>query len=225
MGTNENTVEMIRARLAPHGILLRGVLHFDGEGPELQTGGRADTVILLGNIGGSIWPAFDRWRSDNLESADPLDTWSMATLRPVAEELGATTWFPSEKPWQPFQQWAMKAEGLKPSPLGILIHPDYGLWHGYRGAFGFAERIGEASRRVDVHPCDHCLEKPCLTHCPVGAVAPSSFDAAGCRSHLRTAEAQAGCMASGCLARNACPMGAEYRYPQEQLRFHMAALS
>ena len=32
-------------------------------------------------------------------------------------------------------------------------------------------------------------------------------------------------MQSGCIARNACPVGAEYRYPVEQLRFHMDALA
>ncbi len=33
----------------------------------------------------------------------------------------------------------MAAEGLKPSPLGLLMHPEYGLWHGYRGAILFGE--------------------------------------------------------------------------------------
>jgi hypothetical protein len=34
----------------------------------------------------------------------------------------------------------------------------------------------------------------------------------------------AGQLASGCIARNACPVGAGYRYPVEQLGFHMVAL-
>src|SRR4030095_137820 len=38
-------------------------------------------------------------------------------------------------------RWAMRAEAVAPSPLGILIHPDYGLWHAYRGALAFAERL------------------------------------------------------------------------------------
>lgn len=156
---------------------------------------------------------------------DPLDDWSKAIIRPVASGLGATAYFSSDPPWQPFQRWAMQAEGLKASPLGILIHPDYGLWHGYRGALGFADVL----ERMEVppfsqHPCDLCVEKPCLAACPVGAIAAAGFDLSGCRSHLRTPQGQAGCMAGGCLSRNACPVGANYRYPAEQLAFHMAAL-
>ena len=51
-----------------------------------------------------------------------------------AAEIGGQAIFPSDKPYMPFQQWAMQAEGLKKSPLGMLIHPVYGLWHAYRGA-------------------------------------------------------------------------------------------
>lgn len=218
-------IENIRARLASHGIFLRGIIHFDRDGPELARGGRAGTVILLGNIGGSIWPAFEDWRGRNRDVADPLDKWSVATVKPIAEEFGATSWFPSERPWQPFQQWAMMAERLKASPLGILIHPEYGLWHGYRAALGFAERIGTAASPIADHPCDRCLGKPCLSHCPVDAVWPASFDVSTCRSHIHSPPGMAGCMRAGCIARNACPVGAEYRYGEEQLRFHMASLA
>ncbi|MDB5525442.1 MAG: hypothetical protein JWM58_3205 [Rhizobium sp.] len=225
MGNDQTTIDTIRAALSPHGIFLRGIVHFDGDGPEMAAGISAGAVVLLGNIGGSIWPAFSRWRTGKEpDIANPLDTWSAEVIRPLAERLGGQAYFPSQKPWQPFQQWAMRAEGLKASPLGVLIHPEYGLWHGYRGAIGFADRIGIASVVLADHPCDRCHDKPCLTHCPVDAVKPMSFDVAGCRSHIHSPEGQADCMTSGCLARNACPVGPSYRYPPEQLRFHMAAL-
>ena len=35
----------------------------------------------------------------------------------------------------------MRAEGLKPSPIGILMHPQFGLWHAYRGALLFDVEI------------------------------------------------------------------------------------
>lgn len=223
MGNEQDKIEDIRAALSPHGIFLRGVLHFDGDGPEMPVG-RAQTVVLLGNIGGSMWPAFSAWRERNALVADPLDVWSADVIRPVAAAMGGTAWFPSEKPWQPFQRWAMRAEGLKASPLGILVHPEYGLWHGYRGAIGFREAIEYQQPSFRSHPCDHCPGKPCLTACPAGAVAPHRFDVPACRSYLG-GEGEGTCMPAGCNARNACPVGAQYRYPVAQLRFHMDALS
>jgi len=223
MGKEQTKIDQIRAALSPHGIFLRGVVHFGGDGPDI-CGGRAQTVVLLGNIGGSIWPAFSEWRQNNAHVSDPLDAWSVEIIRPVAEALGGTAWFPSEKPWQPFQQWATRAEGLRASPLGVLIHPDYGLWHGYRGAIGFAEHIDFSAPAPRPHPCDRCPDKPCLTTCPANAVAPDHFDVAACRTYLAV-EGERTCMQGGCIARNACPVGAGYRYPPEQLRFHMAALS
>lgn len=230
MSTSADIIATIRAAIEPHGIFPRGVVCFsDGDaGPELSSGGRAESILLIGNIGGSIWGPFLQWRAapGNFDRLDPLDDWSKDIIRPLAETLGATAYFPSDPPWQPFQQWAMKAEGLKPSPLGILIHPEYGLWHGYRGALGFAFRIQSAATvPAGPHPCDECRGKPCLSSCPVDAVKPAAFDVAACRSHLRTAMGQDGCMKGGCLARNACPVGSAYRYAGAQLAFHMAALN
>lgn len=223
MGRDRDKIAMIRAAFAPHGIFVRGIVPFGDDGPEMA-GGRARSVVLLGNIGGSIWHPFSQWRRCHPDAADPLDAWSMEVIRPVAEAAGGTAWFPSERPWQPFQQWAMRAEGLRPSPLGILIHPDYGLWHGYRGALGFLEAIDHPAVAARPHPCETCLDKPCLASCPAGAVTIDRFDVPACRTYL-AGEGESTCMQAGCLARNACPVGAEHRYPAGQLRFHMAALS
>ncbi len=118
----------------------------------------------------------------------------------------------------------MRAEGLKASPLGILIHPQFGLWHGYRAALAFDRPLPQTGSPPAAHPCDACLDKPCLSSCPVGAVTPVSFDVVACRTHLATPEGERGCMAGGCLARGQCPVGSSYRYEPAQLRFHMAAL-
>jgi hypothetical protein len=220
----------IEAALKPSGIQIRGTTDFaEGEGPLLVDGKYAASVVLLGNVGGSIWPAFSRWKT-LYYGPDPLDTWSKEIIRPLAKALGGMPYFPSDPPWQPFQQWAMRAEGLKPSPLGILIHPEYGLWHGYRGAIGFPAMVGKshAGKVVTVgrHACDVCETKPCLATCPVSAICmdPADFAVSACRSHLVMPSGQGGCMVSGCLARNACPVGQVYRYPREQLKFHMRAL-
>jgi hypothetical protein len=223
MGIEDNTLEEIRAALAPHGILIRGVLSFDGDGPEMM-GGPARTLVLLGNVGGSTWPAFSAWHEKNHGVSNPLDTWSVEVIAPVAAALGGKAWFPSDKPWQPFQQWARRAEGLGSSPLGVLLHPEYGPWHGYRAAIGFIENIAHDVVEPRPHPCDHCADTPCLTSCPVSAILPDRFEVGTCRAYL-AGEGAGTCMPSGCMARNACPVGQDYRYPDQQLRFHMDALS
>lgn len=215
----------IATALRPSGIFVRGTVDFKpGEGPILMDGRQASSVLLLGNAGSSIWPAFAAWR-ETYDGPDPLDAWSKRIIRPLAEAFGGSAYFPSDPPWQPFQQWAMRAEGLKPSPLGILIHPDFGLWHGYRGAIGFPSALGQ-DVTAGRHPCDFCATKPCLDACPVGAVGsnPARFAVSTCRDHLKSPAGEAGCMLLGCLARNACPVGAAYRYRPEQLRFHMQSL-
>jgi hypothetical protein len=227
--TSNGVLSELRAALAPHGVFLRGVVNLaEGEAaPLLNDGQAARSVVLLGNIGGSLWPSFQRWR-DGLPDRggeNPLDRWSKAVIKPVAQHLGATAYFPSDPPWQPFQQWAMRAEGMKPSPLGILIHPQYGLWHGYRGALGLDRELAATVPAGQSHACDHCRDKPCLSSCPANAILAAGFQRMPCRSHLKTRQGEAGCLSSGCVARNACPVGTEHRYSAEQLHFHMAALS
>lgn len=61
-------------------------------------------------------------------------------------------------------------------------------------------------------------------HLPGGCFGRRYIRYRRCRAHLRTGEGVAGCLAHGCLSRDACPVGRDYRYPVGQLRFHMAAI-
>lgn len=229
MSDPEDLPGRLRAALAPHGLAPRGVSVFgdDGQGPDLGNGLRAAAVVLVGHGGGTLWPVFRAWQERQADhgGSDPLDAWSKAVVAPIAAAFSATAFFPSDPPYQPFQQWAMRAEGLRASPLGILIDPVYGLWHGFRAALAFATWEGAASAwPQQLHPCENCIEKPCLTRCPADAVSIDRFDVPACRSHLSTDAGAAGCMQSGCVARLACPVGAGYAYGHDQARFHMRAL-
>ena len=147
-------------------------------------------------------------------------------IGPIAARFCACPCYPSDPPYQPFQRWAIAAEGLSASPLGILTHPRYGLWHGYRAALAFAEAFTESdAKEVPRAPvCEGCRDKPCLTACPADAVTAGGFDVAACRRHLASEEGRT-CLDEGCRARAACPVGRDYTYPADQIRFHMAALS
>ena len=63
-----------------------------------------------------------------------------------------------------------------------------------------------------IHACDTCVDKPCLSACPVNAFGPNGFDVASCRAYLNTEPGRKGCMTSGCMARDACPVGRAHRY-------------
>lgn len=217
----------MESALAAHGLILRGGFVFSSNenAPPGPSGAPARSVVLVGQAGAAPWPHFRKWlqgQAGDLEN--PLDTWARQAIGAVADEVGARAVSPSDKPWLPFQQWAMRAEGLKPSPLGILMHPRYGLWHAYRGALLFEQEIEIERPQKPIHLCDLCVGKPCLNSCPVGAYSQSGFACADCVSHVRGA-AGAQCRDEGCLARNACPYGAEHRYPVDEQAFHMASFA
>jgi hypothetical protein len=208
--------------LAPQGLMTRGAVKLEaGEAEALG----AKSLVLIGHAGSSIWPHFQKWRQTQpVYLANPLDTWSEEVIGQIAGALGGRALFPSHKPHLPFQQWAMRAEGLKPSPLGILIHPVYGLWHAYRGAIVFDDEILSQEAQNLSHPCGLCAGKPCLSACPVNAFSSGGYDVASCRRHLAS-DAGRACVEGGCLARRACPVGRDHVYEDAQMQLHMRAFS
>ncbi len=215
------TLGEIEQALADAGLDLRGAFHADTDDavPPLADGGRTRTVVLAGNAGPRMWRSFAAARA---ERALTLDSWSKITLTAVAAQFKAQAVFPFERPYSPFQRWAMRAEACHASPLGLLIHPDYGLWHGYRGALLFAVEIELAPRDARASPCAGCADRPCLSACPVCAFSAEGYDVPACVRHL-AARPEPACMEIGCRARHACPVGRDYRYAPEQARFHMLA--
>ena len=214
----------IDRHLAGTGLFARGAFHPAPEDavPALAGGGAAGTVVLIGNAGQALWRAFREAVTD-LDGKDPLDTWVDAQFERVAKAVSGEIVFATRKPWPPIQQWAMKAGGVHRSPINILIHPEYGLWHVYRGALLFADRFDLDPQAESPSPCDSCADKPCLTACPVDAIKPDRFDALACVGHVESTEGRA-CAAVGCLARLACPVGRAHRYVAEEGAFHMAAV-
>lgn len=212
----------IDAALGAAGLTTRGAFHPEPRDavPPLANGAIARTLVLAGHVGASQWAAFAR---DRRPEPDPLDRWAARALGAVAARFGARVLLPGEgPPFAPFQRWAQRAEPVHASPLGLLIHPDHGLWHAYRGALAFAESIEIPPRDLRPSPCATCADRPCLGACPVAAFAGGTLDAAACVAHLASSAGPA-CFDAGCLARAACPVGASRRYPPAVARFHLAA--
>lgn len=221
--------EAVAAAVAPTGMLARGGFEpgpADAVGP-FPDGRAVRTVVVVGNIGGAMWPQF---RAGARPVPDPLDDWTRRVLVPVAERFGAAYVHPSDEPFVPMQRWARRADDVFESPIGLLIHPDHGLWHAYRGALLFAEPVvglPPVGRRSS--PCDGCADRPCRTACPVGAFVTDgarlvSYDHVRCREHV-VSGAGPQCASAGCAARRACPVNADGAYGPEQMAHHMRAFA
>lgn len=210
-------LDEVRRTLEPSGLIPRGGFHPE---PEDGVPGRAGTLVLVGNAGPAMWEAF---RKSSPKGSDPLDGWTRRVLEDAARRLGARALLPSDgPPYLPFQRWALAADAVHPSPIGMLIHPDFGLWHAYRGALAFADRRPLPQRDRRPRPCDDCRDRPCLTACPVGALGEGVYDVGACVAHIVRPEGE-DCLDEGCRARRACPVGRDTVYAHAQARFHMSA--
>ncbi len=213
------------AELRTLGLVRFGGFHPGPEDrvPALPDGRAAATLLMVGNAGDGMWRVFSGAPEASDGRPHPLDRWSARVLGGLAEALSGAAILPSDgPPYPPFVAWAKRAAPVQESPLGMLIHPDYGLWHAYRGALAVGERLPLPPRDGRSSPCASCSDKPCLSTCPVSAFTPRGYDVEACARHIDKPEG-ADCMNLGCRARRACPIGRAYLYDPSQALFHMEA--
>ena len=213
----------LAARATSVGLAVRGAFHPAEDEELLLPAARGiGTFVLLGFTGGTQWPHFvaSDEASDGLP--DPLDRWSRRVIGTLARTCAGTAVYPSGDPKLPFQRLAARCEAVYPTPIGLLIHSRWGLWHAYRGALLLPSRIPLHSPERGASPCASCAARPCLRTCPVGAFRVDGFDLASCSAHVGSAEGSE-CRERGCRARRACPVGTEFTYADDQARFHMLA--
>jgi hypothetical protein len=191
--------------------------------PAVRSGQLTGYLALIGNAGPGMFEAFARARNPE---HDQLDDWCMDVLGGLAAANSARAVYPWDRPYLPFQKWASKADAGRPSPLGMNIHPEYGLWYGLRAAFLLAEDPGLRQKHMHLdHPCDTCKYKPCLQACPVNAFTKdprNPYAVTECVKYLRSNDGKT-CLEQGCRARMACPVGKKHAYSARQIQFHLAA--
>jgi len=191
--------------------------------PDFADGAPVATVVLLGWTGGRQWSAFSASSEAMDGQSHPLDRWSRRLIDSATAALGAMALYPfGGPPHHDFQSWALRSEPVTRSPIGLLIHPQWGLWHAYRGALGFRRRLTLTQVENRPSPCKICADRPCLSSCPVAAFSEQGYDVAACSRYL-TEPAGATCLARSCAARRACPIRPKEPYSPAQSAFHMQA--
>jgi epoxyqueuosine reductase len=166
--------------------------------------------------------------ADHLNLDDPVDERAQAVV---------ASWFRSSHPtalWEtvypgpahiPLGKLAQRVGWGSSSPLGLTINKTFGLWLAHRIVvltdLEFDAAIDGQRQATVEHPCDTCADTPCIAACPVAAVSlGASYDVETCARHRISDDTNC---AQQCLARNACPVGAEHQYGALQMDHHYGA--
>ena len=208
--------ERINLALKPTGLIRLGTTPISD--PDLD----ARHVVMIGNAGPDMWRIFASEQERNDGEPHSLNRWTRRVLSSVADNLELEILFPFDgPPYYPFQRWMISTHQAFQSPIGLLIHNDFGLWFALRGALLVREHL-PVHASTTVSPCTDCEAKPCLSTCPVDAFSPGGYDVPSCKAHLTTKDGT-DCMDLGCEARRACPIGKSFHYSPDQARLHMEA--
>lgn len=177
-------------------------------------------LVLLGSAGKALWPALTGF---GFYTDDPIDYFACKMtelfVRDYLDDTDYLLLYPGDY-LIPLQQLGALAGWHQPSPLGIGIHDDYGLWFAYRVAFltKLELPLSELPLNTGPSPCASCEDKPCISRCPAAAVKPAeNLDIPACMSFRLQPDSD--CQLQ-CLARLACPLASEHRYGDEQIGYH-----
>jgi len=174
-------------------------------------------LVLLGHAGKRLWQAI---AENGWIEPDPIDTFSVLVARQfIGEYLKSPAWellYPTSlnislMDLGEYLGWS------NPTPLGLGIHPEYGLWWAYRVAFLLDYPLPITPPDSRGSPCRQCQAQPCLSACPVGATDTSGIDWLQCATYRVM---PASTCADRCQARLACPVGPQYQYPIPQIKYH-----
>tara|TARA_B110000977_G_scaffold198439_1_gene283305 strand:- start:3899 stop:4579 length:681 start_codon:yes stop_codon:yes gene_type:complete len=210
----------IDQQLAGKGFTLQAALNVSAVETQLpDIAGDYAQLLVFGHAGSGFWRSLD----EPLTGSHPLDRRSIKMAEGFLRRIGCADYlvlYPLTDHQIDLRALGKQLGWHSDSPLGIGINAIHGTWFAYRlvvlanTAYGTnheaqADNFSEA-------PCGSCLDRPCVKACPVGAPGVT-FDLQACmgeRVRKGTACAQQ------CLARNACPVGTEYQYGQDQMRYH-----
>ena len=179
------------------------------------------TLLMLGPREPAFWDHFQTQKEYLDDAPNPVDRWSSRVVTALAAALGGHPFFPfSGPPYMPFYQWALRSGRCHSSPVNLLVHDEAGLFVSFRGALALRQRIELPA--APPSPCDTCVERPCVTACPVDAFALGQYDVNACRDVIR-ADDPAYCLSRGCAVRRACPISQGYGRVEAQSSYHMRA--
>jgi epoxyqueuosine reductase len=218
----------VAEELYERGLNLQAVFQFNQIPDTLKTrivqcepdAARYQYLILLGNGGTRFWESMQRHRTRNLLDENPVDNYF---IRSVENTFAANPDYRIIYPGNhllPLQSLGKLVGWHHDSPLGLGIHPVFGLWFAYRGMILSNTEFIPATDDFDAvpeSPCASCQEKHCINACPAAAVTSSGLKIKPCTSYRLESDSR--CQ-TRCISRLVCPIGRDYRYLEEQMAYH-----
>jgi len=206
--------------LAKKGFNLAGVTA--GE-PYQEYLTNCQSAIVFANGGTQFWECFVEDIRANpehfTEHQHPVDDFVLRCIESVDSVPNHTRrWITCSEDSDVFLDFRVLAErvGLgHQSPVGLLIHPEYGLWVSMRMVLLTTEHLSHTVLST-VSPCTGCETKPCINACPAGAVSISGWSVQKCASFHRESTVCEGV----CYSRMRCPVGSQYRHSKLQHLYH-----
>jgi len=176
-------------------------------------------LILFGHAGRRLWQCV---QAEGIHSAHPIDEYSVRTvntwLAQALPQARARVVFPGAQRIG-LQRLGAIAGWHRAAPFMVGIDSVWGSWFAYRVAILTDTALPPSAPIDNGYPCDSCVHKPCISACPAGALVSGRFNLPACNAGRLAPDSTC---SLGCLARSACPVGAEHRYDESQIR-HSAA--
>ncbi|MCB9586718.1 MAG: hypothetical protein H6718_15060 [Polyangiaceae bacterium] len=183
-------------------------------------------VLLTGNTR-RLWPLLQR-AAPNLPATDPLDAYTERVHRAAVERWlpGAKLWFAHQlTPALPFPRLGEALGLCHVGPAHLAVHPTHGPWFGLRALVSFPQ--GNNLREPEAPSSargSHLPPSPC-SKCPAPCVPLFQQALAESRGEPTGRDLVARHFDAWLAVRDACPVGRESRYSEEQIRFHYGVAS
>jgi len=190
-------------------------------------------LSLLANVGGKFWNAMQAVAplpteeiSPTDKQENPVDNFSIKLANQLLQmtelEVNADILYPNRFP-VPLMALGEHIGWSKPSPLGLGLHQEFGPWFAYRALVKTTQPLTVSSKinniKQNASACLTCIDTPCVNACPANAVgAVAQFNIRRCADNRVKEDSR--CKRQ-CHARNACPIGRQYQYSEEQRAYHM----
>ncbi len=235
---HSNQAELDTTELHSAGFILHAIfdltdlpegIRADLAGPMQQ--GDYTQLLVFAHAGKAFWRNMHRHPSPDSRSEHPLDEYSRTQIEAILQAqvpsmdyqfvypCGPATTEDSAAGRLDLQTLGKLAGWHHDSPLRLGIHTEFGSWFAYRAVLLCNSDFSPTAAQTGAAPCDNCALKPCISHCPAGAVTDTGLDLDACTRYR--SQPQSDCRTQ-CLARSACPVGAQHRYSPAQMNYHYA---